>query len=124
MRGRGFQITVDDRELIQALNLLEHNVQNVILDFLKTEALVWQKEVRRKLTQNKSVKSGDLRRSIAIVKKSKWNYVVGTNLFYAPYVEYGTRRGNRPKPYFEPVYDARKAEFKSTITAMIREALT
>lgn len=118
----GFFVTVNDRDLIKKLNRASDNVQKVIQDFLVEEALAWQKSVRKKLTENKSVVTGDLRRSITVQKKSKWEYLVGTNLHYAPYVEYGTRRAGA-KPYFEPVYDSRSTKFKSELEALLRKAV-
>lgn len=118
----GYSISIDDREVVQALNRLNNDVQNVIINYLKGEALTLQREFRQKLTDNGSVKSGDLRRSITVRPVNKWTYEVGTNLFYAPYVEYGTRRMGA-KPYIKPVLDNNSERIVSELTALIRGAL-
>lgn len=123
MASTSFKIEVNSDEVIKAIQKLGFNTQKVIADFLKDEALKWQRDIRKKITDNKSVVSGDLRRSISVQPESKFEYLVGTNLFYAPYVEYGTRRPTRPKPYFQPVYNSNAEKFKQNLTAILREAL-
>lgn len=127
MANNSFKVEVDDRDVIKAIEELGSETKKVIENFLKNEALAWQRDIKKKLTDNKSVITGDLRRSIVVQPKTarnRWEYVVGTNLFYAPYVEYGTRRtGGRGKPYFQPVYDARADKFKENLTKVLREAL-
>ena len=63
-----------------------------------------------------------MRRSISVQPRGKFDYLVGTNLFYAPFVEYGTRRSGA-KPYIKPVYDNRAEKFKEELKAVLREAL-
>lgn len=40
---------------------------------------------------------------------------VGSNVEYAPYVEYGTRRGLRPRPYIRTALDATRKDVKRLI---------
>jgi HK97 gp10 family phage protein len=47
------------------------------------------------------VDTGRLRQSINVQKLGDAHYSVGTNVEYAPYVEYGTRY-QAPQPYFRP----------------------
>lgn len=127
MANNSFRVEIDDSDVIRAIEGLGSETKKVIENFLKQEALAWQRDIKKKLTDNNSVVTGDLRRSIVVQPKTarnRWEYVVGTNLFYAPYVEYGTRRnGYRGKPYFQPVYDARAKKFKENMTQILREAL-
>lgn len=122
MARNSFRIDVDDQDLIRAIQRLGYNTQNVIANFLKDEALKWQRDIRKKITDNRSVLSGDLRRSISIQPKGKFEYLIGTNLFYAPFVEFGTRRSGA-KPYIKPVFDNNADRFKAQLTAILKEAL-
>lgn len=118
----GVRVEVDDRNLKMALNRLNSEIQNVVIEFLKKEALTWQREIKQKITDNGSVVTGDLRRSISVQNKEKWEYLIGTNLFYAPFVEYGTRRMGA-KPYMTPIYEKRKEIFEEDLKRVLREAL-
>lgn len=40
---------------------------------------------------------------------------VGTNVYYAPYVEMGTSKHPKPQPFIEPAVVAHKDEHKNTI---------
>lgn len=125
-----FRVTVDDTGLIKALDRLTNEVQNVILDYLKEEAMLWQRDIRKQISANGSVDTGTLKKSVLTKRKSKWEFFVGTSLFYAPYVEFGTRESERrpfsiaPKPFIQPVYDRNKDRFKDTVTRLLREALS
>lgn len=57
---------------------------------------------KENLTRNGSVVTGRLRASIThqVVESERAVYI-GTNVFYAPYVELGTVR-SKPKPYLKP----------------------
>lgn len=62
-------------------------------------------QTKRNLTKNKSVITGTLRRSITFVFYQSHLYVeIGTNVFYGPYVEFGTCRAHA-KPYLRPAYE-------------------
>ena len=74
--------------------------------FLPAAGAMVQGEAKRNLRANDSVRTGRLRGSIASIVKSD-NVVVGTNVEYAPYVEYGTVR-SRAKPYLRPALDVHK----------------
>lgn len=61
------------------------------------------------------VDTGNLRNSItnALDGSGKTVYV-GTNVEYAPYVEYGTYR-TRAQPYLKPAFEEHVSEYKSII---------
>lgn len=48
------------------------------------------------------VKTGRLRNSITHFQEGKYTEVVGTNVKYAIYVEFGTVRTKKPRPYLKP----------------------
>ena len=58
----------------------------------KINALEMQTTAKQKAPVNKAenVTGGDLRQSIQIAENTPYSYTVFTNLFYAPFVEFGT----------------------------------
>lgn len=60
---------------------------------------------KKNLTLNKSVITGTLRRSMTFVFYQRQIYAeCGTNVFYGPYVEFGTSRSSA-KPYLGPAFE-------------------
>ena len=62
------------------------------------------------LTRNRSVITGNLRNSITHEQADDHTEAIGTNVYYAPYVELGTRR-SRAKPYLRPAVENHRAEY-------------
>lgn len=58
------------------------------------------------------VDTGNLRNSIAHEQESEDTEVVGTTVFYAPFVELGTRN-MKAKPYLRPAIEGHTAEYKA-----------
>ena len=105
----GVSIQVDDQKLLEKLNTLAG--MDISPAISKCCALV-----EREAKQKAPVKSGELRRSIQ--SKVMGNEgEVGTDLFYAPYVEYGTGifsslgNGRKDVPWF---YQDVKGKWHST----------
>ena len=67
------------------------------------------RQLRNGAVENCPVDTGRLRQSITVKKLEPAVYSVGTNVEYAPYVEYGTRH-QAPQPYFRPAIERVKAE--------------
>ena len=65
------------------------------------------------------VKTGNLRGSISFKVESEDEARVGTNVEYAPYVEYGTKKMSA-QPYLRPALDNNK----SAIENMIKDAIS
>jgi len=63
--------------------------------------------IKEKAKSNCPVKSGKLRNSIVIEKNRQMNYRVQTDVDYALYVEYGTKRSSA-QPYFRPAVNSTK----------------
>ena len=57
------------------------------------------------------VKSGTLRDSISYKKKHKMDYVIGSGVPYAKYVEYGTSK-RAPNPFFRRALTSFKCKMK------------
>lgn len=94
------------------MNVKVTNNKKQTLDELQQQSLValeacglagegWAKDL---LTQQKAVDTGDLRRSVKHkVQPAKMTCFIGTNIKYAPYIEFGTGKfaegGGRPTPW-------------------------
>lgn len=62
-------------------------------------------QAKKNLTQNKSVDTGTLRRSMTFVFYERDSYAeIGTNVMYAPFVEFGTCRMSS-RPYLRPAWE-------------------
>ncbi|MGL5460715.1 MAG: HK97-gp10 family putative phage morphogenesis protein [Cetobacterium sp.] len=101
---------------------LSMKLKSEVEELITFYGLETQKLIRKKLTDNKSVKSGRLRRSININKIGRFECRVGTNVFYAPYVEYGTRRA-RAKPYIKPVFEDVEKRFTKDIKKILGDLI-
>lgn len=64
------------------------------------------------------VRTGNLRASITYVHLDKFVWAVGTNVHYAPYVEFGTYR-MRAKPYLRPAFEKVAQKLKITGKVML-----
>ncbi len=74
------------------------NKENIQKELLRIAHLIRNEAVIRC-----PVDTGRLRASI-IVSEEPNKVIVGTNVKYAPYVEYGTYKMN-PQPFMRPAYD-------------------
>ena len=78
-----------------------------------------ERYAKQNLTANRSVDTGVLRNSIAHAQRDEDTEVVGTNVYYAPYVELGhhTRSGSwvAPKPYLRPAVEDHRKEYETII---------
>lgn len=91
---------------------------NAIRAAVRTGAIRIQGAAKRNLTANGSVITGTLRRSITKrigSDRDGFTADIGTNVEYAPFVEYGTRPrakhpGSMAKPYLRPAFDSEKDE--------------
>lgn len=62
-------------------------------------------KLRNEAVRRCPVDTGRLRQSIGLQKIGDGHYRVGTNVSYAPYVEFGTRRA-RAQPFLRPALEA------------------
>jgi HK97 gp10 family phage protein len=69
-----------------------------------------ENHAKTNLTRNRSVITGNLRNSITHEQADEKTEAIGTNVYYAPYVELGTRR-SRAKPYLRPAVENHRAEY-------------
>lgn len=82
------------------------------------------------------VDTGLLRNSIAVESQSKTEVAVGTNIEYAPYVEFGTGQkgdpsvehrqdwaGQSPQPFLSPALALSEEEVKQKVTEELKKAI-
>ncbi|MFC4426206.1 HK97-gp10 family putative phage morphogenesis protein [Deinococcus navajonensis] len=67
-------------------------------------AALMAQEIRTEAVLAAPVDTGRLRQSIGVQKVSDGHYRVGTNVVYAPFVEFGTRH-NRAQPFLRPAFE-------------------
>lgn len=65
------------------------------------------------------VKTGNLRRSIHTVPIDATHAQVGTDVEYAPFVEYGTRHAHA-QPYLTPAVEHARAPFLAALSRLFR----
>lgn len=82
--------------------------------------LKMEKYAKDELTRQGAVDTGRLRASVSHVAEDK-SAVVGTNVEYAPYIEYGTSR-MRPRQYIRPAAQSHGSEYKGIIHAELKGA--
>ncbi|GAB2539823.1 HK97 gp10 family phage protein [Rufibacter soli] len=89
-----------------------------IANELDRAALMVESGAKKNLTINKSVKTNRLRSSIVRQEYGRWNRTVGTNVEYAPFVEFGTFR-SRAKPYLYPAAEAERQRFLENLRRIL-----
>lgn len=124
------------------LNVAENTINSGALQGLEACGIQIENYTRTNITNNGSVDTGLLRNSIAhVVPKSKnddLRVYVGTNVYYAPYVEMGHRQNVgqyvpklgkrlvapfvRAKPYLRPAFTEHLQEYKEIIEAYLDRA--
>lgn len=108
------------RRLGAKVDLISKRLRNNIKkDVMETgQAIV--NEARANLIANGSYITGNLHDSIEVKQVGELDVVVGTDVEYAPYVEYGTSRA-RPYPYWNPAVIPHAKAFDRRMKRRIRE---
>lgn len=76
-------------------------------------------DIESDATQRAPVRTGNLRRSIHHAIDTPHHATVGTNVEYAPYVEYGTSR-MAAQPYLTPAVEAARPRFRERLRNIFR----
>lgn len=93
-------------KLLENVHTLDEKIKDAVFDEITLTALEIESDAKNIITANKSVVTGRLRSSIkAIWDREKFAALVGTNVEYGPYVEFGTAKQNA-KPFLYPAYFA------------------
>lgn len=99
---------------------IENEVQACVQRALEMIGLQAEKHAKEALTQQGAVDTGRLRNSVTHQVISETAVAVGTNVEYAPYVEFGTSRGMDPRPYIKPAVENYQNEYKIIIENELR----
>lgn len=85
------RIQVDDKQLRQALRIAPNRIVNAMHVSLNRSAVQTQRYFREEITNNGSIHTGELRRSVHFHFLNKLNVVIEPEAKYADFVEKGTR---------------------------------
>jgi hypothetical protein len=85
------RIKINDKELKQALRIAPQRIINAMHTSLKRSAVQTQRYFREEITNNRSIHTGELRRSVRFHFNNKLNVVIEPGVGYADFVEKGTR---------------------------------
>lgn len=85
------RIQVDDKQLRQALRIAPNRIVNAMHVSLNRSAVQTQRYFREQITENESIHTGELRRSVHFHFLNKLNVVIEPEAKYADFVEKGTR---------------------------------
>jgi len=97
-----YRVEVDGFEKTQSLKTLAASLKGYVDEALKHAAELCVAEAKRLAP----VRTGRLRDSIRILEQGEGYVIVGSDVEYAPYVEYGTYR-MAPRSFLRPaVWDA------------------
>jgi len=83
-------VTYDIQDLMRVMQRLIITYPEAVHLTLDQLGRLGVEKARRRLEERGSIRTGRLHRSITY-NTGKWNLNIGTNVPYAPYVEYGTR---------------------------------
>lgn len=90
-------------------------MRSAIIRALEKCGLTAEGYAKKKITENKSVDTGNLRNSIThVVDAAEPAAYVGTNVEYAPYVELGTVK-MKARPYIKPAVADHAQTYRSII---------
>ena len=105
------------------LRKLDRKMKEDMRNTTKDTARRISDQAKKNLTQNKSVDTGTLRRSMTFVFFERDCYAeIGTNVEYAPFVEFGTCRMGA-KPYLRPAWAKYNAIYVRYLQVKLRGLL-
>lgn len=76
------------------------------------------REIASDAKQRAPVRTGNLRRSIHAEQSGPFRWVVGTDVAYAEYVEFGTHR-MAPRPYLIPAAEAARPRLEAELSNLL-----
>ena len=97
----------------QAVNLCPRDTGRLV------GSITWKTQKEHGDTANREV-GGDIKLNTSVGKNEA---IIGTNVEYAPYLEYGVSFHKRKQPYLRPALDIRKNDIVKMFKAEFAEAL-
>lgn len=110
--------TREGREAGRVFNQISYEAQNNVEKALQKAGFLVEREAKIKAP----VDTGRLRASISSRMISSDVVEIGTNVYYARFLEYGTSR-MRAKPYLNPALVVNRIKIKNLLMTAIRDAL-
>jgi HK97 gp10 family phage protein len=130
-------------KVLKGIQMAKRSVAKEVKEVVRITAFNIEKKAKKRVP----VDTGHLRRSIRVWQwNNGYTFEVGTNVFYAPYVEFGTGqrgkqtgqgkkyglhieyntdiRGQRAQPFLYPSFDEEKREYIKRIRNAIRKGLS
>lgn len=104
---------VDNSDIV--LDELQGKIQRA----LESCGLMAEGYAKSELTRQKAVDTGNLRNSVTHLVESDKMYV-GTNVYYGPYIEFGTNKMS-PRPYIKPSIADHLKEYRQVIESILKE---
>lgn len=119
-----FNIETNVEALIRDLTGTTKKACNAAAEELKKTALEVESTAKQNITSNGTVDTGRLLGSVKTkIKESNGSIEaeVGTNVEYANYIEYGTRKMGA-KPFLNPAFDSKTEGLHERIRQAVRNA--
>lgn len=105
---------------------IDDNTKEVLAEFqnqkercLERLGIAGERFAKQEITDMGAVDTGRLRNSISHASDGKAAYI-GTNVEYAPYVELGTSRGMKPRPYLKQAVRNHVDEYKQIVQSVMK----
>jgi len=125
MARAGVTLTIEGLdELIREFKELG---EKTVLDTLHTANVRAAEEVRDTARQMAPFDTGELERSIHVLSATRGKQgvlaTVGSELYYAMFIEYGTERMRNFYPFLRPAFDSHEASIIESYREALREAV-
>lgn len=112
------KIEFDDKEVLAMFEKIANEVPKAMEDIVSNAGAVALTEARNKVPVDTGALKGSLTLEVDLDEDTP-SAIVGTNLEYAPAVEYGTSR-QRPQPYMGPAEEMAKKKMNEIAKAVLK----
>lgn len=112
------KIEFDDKEVLAMFEKIANEVPKAMKDIVSNAGAVALTEARNKVPVDTGALKGSLTLEVDLNGDTP-SATVGTNLEYAPAVEYGTSR-HRPQPFMRPAEEMAKNKMNEIAKAVLK----
>lgn len=113
------KVSIPEKEIQRALRNIKTYGQETE-DEIKKQVLLSAYAIQKEAKEKTPVDTGRLRSSIAVDSVAGGlGAEVGTNVEYAPHVEFGTKRQNA-QPFLYPAWEAERAKFIAKASTILK----